>query len=1082
MNRHLRHILPFILLVITLSNGGRLAAQQSFTFSITEDGLYLLRSDQLKALGFQDITRVKITGQPYTLDQTLSKGQLFPAEIPSLVTEEGLLVFLSGPHQTSIEAGKLHYDLHPYTESASYQLQSSTDPPLRIQTSSSDEIDGSSTGLVYQLYYYHKPQYNILSSGRDWYGLRTFSNDLSSFNFPVKPYTMGPIYVQANMMAQSTSLASLTIESFGNVLLETSIEAVPSSTYGIKGREKIIEHFSPFFELGSTTKLSLRMSSNDPNATAYLKYFLLGLPHKSENLPPGIYHSLKTGESIGIIPQKNYRYWEISDIYQPAIIPSGGPFTLDYEQRLLVADQNSARAIETFEKVEIDLASSPAAQFIIISSSNFRYAADKLASHKQGLGISTLVTSPEAIYDSYNAGTMDITAIRNFIAHQYHTHGQLKFVLFMGKGTFDYKGLSGGYENQVPTYSSRNSLDPLRTFSSDDYFGLLAYGQGQWEETSDGDEPMAIGLGRIPVISSTEALQVVDKIIDYENLPRQIGNWKNKVIMVADDGDNNIHLRHSENHSQYLNEYLPIVDLEKIYLDAYPQTGTRPAQNSEAARKSFADVFSSGALLVNYIGHGNEQQLTEERLFETRDLEDWPEADHLPVFITATCEFGRHDSPYIRSGAEAMLSAKNKGSIALLTTGRPVYSSSNYELNRAFMEAFVSRQAGAEIYLGDLFKDTKNQSLNGPYNRNFSLLGDPSMRLASYELAVQLTLEEEAEEISSGKPTFYSGQLIDPLTGMVVTSFDGEYTLEVHGDFIESSTLGDEGNTSTFFGKPDLLFQGSGEVIDGGFTGSLKLGEYKEEIRGPLRVKLYAVDTQKQIEGRGISSFGAGEHAPDETDLLGPSIHLYAGDSVNPVSITDSKTIHILANVWDDDGLYFGNDENYQAQLSLNGKVIPNGAEFFKAVNNSYILGLMDLSVSGLKEGENSIVISIYDLAGNRSSQEMKLIVEGSQRIRITKVQHFPNPATEKTNFRISHNRATETILVKLAIYNILGQEIYSSEKRYVNASADIVDLEWFFLGNITKIPAKGTYIYRLQLLSESDGTSDQANGKIVIQ
>lgn len=73
--------------------------------------------------------------------------------------------------------------------------------------------------------------------------------------------------------------------------------------------------------------------------------------------------------------------------------------------------------------------------------------------------------------------------------------------------------------------------------------------------------------------------------------------------------------------------------------------------------------------------------------------------------VTATCEFGRHDSPYIRSGAEELLLAEQKGVIAMLTTGRPVFSSINYELNKAFLAAAFDRNE--TISLGEIFKETK---------------------------------------------------------------------------------------------------------------------------------------------------------------------------------------------------------------------------------------------------------------------------------------------------------------------------------------------------------------------------------------
>src|SRR5690606_14522574 len=113
--------------------------------------------------------------------------------------------------------------------------------------------------------------------------------------------------------------------------------------------------------------------------------------------------------------------------------------------------------------------------------------AERLSAYKNSTGISSQVVLLGDIYSSFGYGNPDVTAIRNFLAYHY-LHGQkLKNVLLFGKGTFDYKKKLGGRPNLVPTYSSRSSLNPLTTYSSDDYFGFLDYGEGLWEESVEGD-------------------------------------------------------------------------------------------------------------------------------------------------------------------------------------------------------------------------------------------------------------------------------------------------------------------------------------------------------------------------------------------------------------------------------------------------------------------------------------------------------------------------------------------------------------------------------------------------------------------
>src|SRR5690606_1196999 len=217
----------------------------------------------------------------------------------------------------------------------------------------------------------------------------------------------------------------------------------------------------------------------------------------------------------------------------------------------------------------------------------------------------------EDIFDAFGYGNPDLTGIRNFIAWHYHQGGQLQNVLILGKATFDYKGILGGRPKLVPIYTSRNSLNPLTTFSSDDYFALLEFGQGEWEESREGDEHMQIGVGRLPVINAHEARIVVDKIIDYESKPKA-GDWKKTVAFFADDGDNNIHLRDSEAHASYLDKNHKEYKQLKLYLDRFKQENARKTQSSPQAESVLEETLEQGILLLNFIGHGNEATLTAE--------------------------------------------------------------------------------------------------------------------------------------------------------------------------------------------------------------------------------------------------------------------------------------------------------------------------------------------------------------------------------------------------------------------------------------------------------------------------------------
>jgi hypothetical protein len=71
---------------------------------------------------------------------------------------------------------------------------------------------------------------------------------------------------------------------------------------------------------------------------------------------------------------------------------------------------------------------------------------------------------------------------------------------------------------------------------------------------------------------------------------------------------------------------------------------------------------------------------------------------------------------------------------------------------------------------------------------------------------------------------------------------------------------------------------------------------------------------------------------------------------------------------------------------------------------------------------------------------------------------------------------------LELEVYSVQGSIIFKSTRRYLEADFLLDDLEWIFFRSKTKYPVKGTYIYRLLLTSEKDGSSDIKSGKIIIQ
>lgn len=1075
-----------VLSAITLST--ELTAQESyFKFPVTRDGVYKITAAQAEKLGAASVEELSLYGYDGMLPQHLDSSSLELKEIPVKHVDGELFFFLAAPDQIERIEHRPHFQPHHYTDTLYYLVQSGKPPTKTISSSDLPASQGAAESPLYQLVIYKNSEYNLLSSGRDWYGERIFDGETIILNFEQKLSQNLPLYYQGKFLSQSHSSGTMELSINKQSVASLTFPSIPPTTYGIKGQLSKTSGFIESFPENQPIQTRFNYRTSDRNGTAYLDYFMIGLPFPSPALPEGIYYSLN--EERYNIGSRAENIWDISNFFEVKDI-SSNETVLSGADKIAVFKSSNVPQLLDFEQVDLNLRFSPTyTELIIITHPALLTQAQRLSHHKNSIGISSQVVTVQEIYSSFGHGNPDVTAIRNFLAFHYHQGKKLKNVLLFGKGTYDYKKKLGGRPNLVPTYSSRSSLNPLTTYSSDDYFGFMDFGEGLWEETSDGDHKLDIGVGRLPVINVQESKTVVDKIIHYSSPASALGDWKRKILFIADDGDNNVHLNDSELLAAYLSQNHPELTLEKLYLDNYEQIPNGAVQSSPHAKTAFETLLDSSSLIVNYIGHGNETTLMAEELFTVADLNNWRPNDKLPVFITATCEFGRHDNPRIRSGAEELLIAEKKGAIAVLSTSRPAFSNVNFDLNKAVIEHAFTTKEGQPLTLGEIFMQTKNNSLNGPLSRNFSLLGDPSLHLAAPELTVQIEelvgagKKASTDRLSSMVPVRYRAKVVSVPGGETVTSFNGNFQVVLSGPPASKTTLGDENEPGSYRDEQITLHRGKGKVENGVFEGQLLIPENDHFSLGQGTIRFFAVDTAIQREASGANKVllgGSSQH--QSSDQAGPKIQLSLDSSPagHPIS---SSTAQITVLLEDPSGininpLQVGNE--LSIRINQGERITLN--EYYQAIDGSFTQGMMNFPISGLTEGKNTVFFEAYDNYGNSTSSTLEIKVTGSGQVQILSHLVFPNPATLYSRFRLTHNREGENLLLSVTIFSLSGSEIFSTSRRFPKAGPLLDDVSYVFIPGKSSFPAKGTYLYILELRSEADGASDRKSGTLLIQ
>ena len=555
------------------------------------------------------------------------------------------------------------------------------------------------------------------------------------------------------------------------------------------------------------------------------------------------------------------------------------------------------------------------AEFIIVTHPDFYNEAVRLANFRmQNDGITSKVVRLNQIYNEFSSGRQDPTAIRNYAKYLYD-NGNIKYLLLFGRGSYDYKNVINNNTNFVPVYESKNSLHPLDSYTSDDYYGFMEDEEGQWLEENGGNHTMDIGIGRLPVTTVEIAKGVVDKIINYSSNPSTIGDWRNDVVLVADDGDFNLHQRQADELSVFIDTTFTAFNPNKFYLDAFPQIAKASGESAPAASKALDETVENGALIVNFTGHGGENGWMQEQVLDVVQIEKWDNINRLPLFVTATCEFGRHDDPRRISGGELVVTSAKGGGIAIVSTCRPVSSSSNFALNKAFYEVVYSKENGEYLRLGDIFRLTKNAStnlatdFNKVGNRNFSLLGDPTTRLSYPKKEIVITAINDdiskQDTLKALSQIKLSGE-IRSANNQPDTQFNGEVSFVIYDKKIAKTTLGNESAPFSYMTNENAIFRGSSSVTNGQFTLDFIVPKSISYDVGNGKINLYAFDYNSKDDANGSDiklKIGSSDNSSTNNDVTGPEIKLFIGDSLNSNLNQVSHNTFLFAKLSDESGI-----------------------------------------------------------------------------------------------------------------------------------------------------------------------------------
>jgi len=376
--------------------------------------------------------------------------------------------------------------------------------------------------------------------------------------------------------------------------------------------------------------------------------------------------------------------------------PGDGPRTI-----LAVGASRLSHPVAMVKNEPSSWHSATGAEVVIITNPAFAAAVDPLVQVRQQQGLSVAVVKTDDIYDEFSYGAKGSEAIRSFLAYAWqHWNTQPRYVVLVGDASFDEKNYLGlGDFDFVPTHLV--IADLLKTASD------------SWLADFDGDGVADIPLGRLPVRTLDDARNEVTKIVNYE---ASVGTVADRSILFVSDSD------------PALDFHSSVVDLrQSVPADFRIVDINLGDAGVTSARQQLLSSFT-GAMLVDYLGHGSVESWSNDRLLGAADLSALKGQGRLPIVLAMTCLNGYFHDVYSESLAEALLREPNGGAVAVWASSALTSPEAQVPVNAALLQALFGDHSSPR--LGDAIMAAEKTATTPDIRRTFVLFGDPALRVS----------------------------------------------------------------------------------------------------------------------------------------------------------------------------------------------------------------------------------------------------------------------------------------------------------------------------------------------------------------
>ncbi|MDD5765275.1 MAG: type IX secretion system sortase PorU [Candidatus Marinimicrobia bacterium] len=1080
--------------------------------TVNEDGIYSLPFDQIAAKGISetaiDVNRIFLFSNS---TGGFKMNDVIDTPVPENLVEITRRIISTDDTFNSADTlifwgratsglatdvtGNLYFNRNYYSFDNYYWLLIADQPgsPKPIDALESSQLTANSIATETEYLERHELEINnFIHSGTHWYGEK-FSNSGTSISvvFPLPDREAGYTAKVKIRTAGGTSETSNIFNLFYNTS-STSIASWSSTNFNTTNKIQTMAL------VGGTNIFRITFTSSKASAQAYLDFMEL---QYNRNLQPET-ESLRFWAPISNslieyrlsdVQSNNFTVFDVTDWAnvhtQNVVTDSENAYhfraetSIQNRRSYFITFPNQYKSPENIENLgRINLASlrtpNTGAKYVIITDKAFQSAADDLADLytndlPEADRLTTKVVLQSQIFREFNADIQDPNAIRFFLKYAFENWSvKPEFVLLLGDGTYDYRGIESGQGNYILTYqveSESDVIDVSSSYASDARFVYI----------SGADRLMDMSIGRIPANTAEDAQNAIDKIRSYLTEPIY-GDWRNRITLVADDPERprtgeEYHISDTED---YIVKYIPKnFTLEKLYLLEFPevQDASTYGVKKPAATEAIFKQLSLGTTIINYMGHGSSTIWSQERTLDMeRDISTLQTGMKLPFWIAATCSWGQFDDISSDCMPEALITKEEDGAIAALGATRATYPSSNRAFISALLQRWFSNGKINRIRLGTLLQIVF--SGNSENNEKYILFGDPALYLALP------TGQAEFDPLPSDSLKALSNVSLNGDVSSADAGFSGQGILKVFDSdrFVTRSylTTAKESRSMSYILPGELLFKGSLQVENGSFSSRFFVPKDLNYENRFGSINLYS---WSESSGREISAFydslvfrgseSAVDTIPPKIDIGFQNIDFHDGDVVTPemslqIHIRDEHGVNIAGQMGHDILVEYDTDPSLTVEATEN----------FSYDTNSDTSGTLTLALPDIESGEHSVTVQAWDNANNPATATSAFTLSLAERLSVERVFNFPNPFHDETDFTFT---LTQPAKVKIMIYTVRGLLVKTIDSTEI-FPAGFQTIHWDGNDDFGDIISRGIYIFKLNVTSSDSKQRDTFIGKLV--